>query len=253
MKKLTYIVLLLLITQVAIAQETTEIVRRAYFKMQGVSQYSQMTMQIMRPRWTRTIQMKFASKGTDYALVLITAPAKEQGQAFLMIKNQLWMYNPSVNSLVKLGPSMMSQGWMGSDYSNDELLNEGAIIKDYDYKILGEETVNGRNCWKIQLTPKPGTNVVWGKQILWIDKKDYLILKDELYDEDGFLVKTQIATDIKNMHGRTIPTKYIILPAEDTENKTIITINDIKFNVKIPNNFFTIQNLRRGMNINFNF
>ena len=253
MKRTLIILLTLFVTLSGFAQDPTEIVRKAYLKMEGESQYALMTMQVVRPKWTRTVKFKFASKGTDYALVLIIYPAKEQGQTFLMIKNQMWMYNPQVNSLIKLGPSMMSQGWMGSDYSNDELLNEGSIVKDYNHKILGEETIENRPCWKIELTPKSGTNIVWGKQIMWIDKKDYLILKTELYDEDGYLVKTQLASDIKNMHGRVIPTKFTIIPEEEPDNKTILTIDDIRFNVNIPNSFFTIQNMRRGMNINFNF
>ena len=253
MKRLILFFLTTIILGSAYGQDATEIVRKAYLKMEGQSQYAVMTMQVVRPKWTRTVKFKFASKGTDYALVLIIAPPKEQGQTFLMLKNQLWMYNPSVNSLIKLGPSMMSQGWMGSDYSNDELMNEGSIIKDYNNKLLGSEQFQGRDCWKIELTPKPEKNIVWGKQILWIDKKDYLILRDELYDEDGYLVKTQIASDIKDMHGRIIPTKFTIIPEEEPENQTIITIDDIKFDINIPNSFFTIQNMRRGMNINFNF
>ncbi len=253
MKKLFLIILTIIMTAGLWAQDGAEIVHRAYLKMEGRSQYAQMTMIVKRPKWSRSVSMKFASQGTDYALVLITAPAKEQGQTFLMLKNQMWMYNPRVNSLIKLGPSMMSQGWMGSDYSNDELLNEGSITKDYNYKIIGNDVIDNRQCWKIELTPKPGKNIVWGKQILWIDKKDYLILRTELYDEDNYLVKTQQATDIKNMHGRIIPTKFIITPEDEPENKTILTIEDIKFDVNIPRSFFTIQNMRRGLDINFNF
>ncbi len=253
MKRAVTILFATLILEVAFCQDATDIVHRAYLKMEGQSQYAQMTMQVVRPKWTRTVRFKFASKGTDYALVLITAPAKEQGQTFLMVKNQMWMYNPRVNSLIKLGPSMMSQGWMGSDYSNDELMNEGSIVEDYSHSIIGSEQIGDRDCWKIELTPNQDKNIVWGKQILWIDKRDFLILKAELYDEDGYLVKTQLASDIKNMHGRTIPTKFTIIPEEEPQNQTIITIEDIKFDVNIPNSFFTIQNMRRGMNINFNF
>jgi len=134
MKRFFSLIVVTLVIIPLVAQDATEIVRRAYLKMEGHSQYAQMTMQVVRPKWTRTVKFKFASKGTDYALVLITAPPKEQGQTFLMIRNQMWMYNPRVNSLIKLGPSMMSQGWMGSDYSNNELLNEGSIIKDYKFE-----------------------------------------------------------------------------------------------------------------------
>ncbi len=253
MKKAVLIILAAVFAFALEAQDATEIVHKAYLKTEGNSQYAEMSMEIIRPKWTRTLEFKFASQGTDKALVLITAPPKEQGQTFLMVDGQMWMYNPRINSLIKIGPSMMSQGWMGSDYSNNELLNEGSIVKDYTHKIIGQEELEGRQCWKIELLPKEESNVVWGKQILWIDKQDYLILKTELFDEDMYLVKTQLAQDIKNMHGRVIPTKYVIIPQDNPQNKTIVQIKDIKFDINIPGSFFTIQNMKRAMNIRFNF
>jgi len=252
MKK-TLLLTLLLLPLLVSAQDATAIVKKAFEQNEGNSQYSEMTMQIVRPRWTRTVKFKLATKGKDKALVLITAPPKEQGQTFLMVDGQMWMYTPRINSLVKLGPSMMSQGWMGSDYSNNEVMDQGSIVTDYNHKIIGSEKLEGYDCWKVELTPKPDAAVVWGKQIMWIDKQHYMILKTELYDEDMYLVKTQLGQEVKVMDGRTIPTKFVIIPEDDPDHKTILTINKIKFDINVPDSFFTVQNMKRGMSIRFSF
>ncbi len=251
MKKIQLFTIILLFGSNIIGQNASEIIEKAYNKTEGQSQYAEMSMTIIRPRWQKQIDFKYASLGKEYSLVLITAPAKDKGQTFLKVDNQLWMWNPQISRIVKLGSSMMSQGWMNSDYSNDELLNSGSIVTDYDKKIIGSETINGKDCYKIELTPKTDKNIIWGKQILWISKQNFLILKNEFYDEDGFLVKTHIASDIKNMDGRTIPTKFTILKADEPKNKTVVTLNKIKFDVKIDKNFFSQQNMKRGMAIRF--
>jgi outer membrane lipoprotein-sorting protein len=234
-----------------LAQDADEIVKKAYEKNEGNSQYAEMTMQIVRPKWQREISFKLATLGKDYSLVLITSPAKDKGQTFLKVDDEMWMWNPQISRIVKLGPSMMSQGWMNSDYSNDELLNSGSIVTDYSKEITGTETLSGKECYKILLKPKNNKSIIWGKQILWITKDTYLILKNEFYDEDDFLVKTHIASNIKTMDGRAIPTKFEIISEDEPENKTIITINYINFDIKIDKSFFSQQNMRKGMAIKF--
>lgn len=233
------------------AQTADEIVQKAYLQSQGTSQYSQMTMQIIRPRWQKTMNFKICSLGTDYSLVLVTEPAKDKGQTFLKVKDQMWMWNPTINRSIKMGESMMSQGWMNSDYSNNELLNSGSILKDYDKKIVATENVSGKDCWAIELVPKKGTNIIWGKQKMWISKDGYLSLKTEFYDEDNELVKTFLASDIKTLGGRQIPTKYEIITQDNLQNRTIVTLNNIIFDVKVQESFFTIQNMQKGMQIVF--
>src|SRR5512133_3614325 len=122
----------------------TEIIRRADEKFNGEkSGYSVMTMTIVRPSWQRTVEFKSWSKEDDYALTLITAPAREKGQTFLKRKTEMWSWNPSINRLIKLPPSMMSQGWMGSDYTNDDILRESSVVNDYSHSIAGSETIDG--------------------------------------------------------------------------------------------------------------
>lgn len=251
MKK--YLLMMILLTQTLLfyGQTAEEIVAKAYEKNDGKSQYAEMTMQIVRPRWQKTMNFKLCSLGQDYSLVLVTDPAKDKGQTFLKVQNQMWMWNPTVNRVVKLGESMMSQGWMSSDYSNDELLNSGSIVKDYDKKITGNDKIDGKDCFVIELTPKSGTNIIWGKQKLWITKVDYLLVKNEFYDEDGFLVKTHLASEIKMMGGREIPTKFEIITVDNPDNKTVINIVNVKYDINVDKGFFSIQNMQRGMNIVF--
>ncbi|HEX2977408.1 MAG TPA: outer membrane lipoprotein-sorting protein [Bacteroidales bacterium] len=231
----------------AFAQEitATEVIRKADEKFNGEkSSISTMSMTIIRPAWQRTVDFKNWSLGRDYALTLINAPAKDAGQTFLKRGTEMWSWNPSISRLIKLPPSMMSQGWMGSDYTNDDILKESSVVNDYTHEFTGEEDIDGRSCYKIKLTAKEDAAVVWGHQIRWIDKKDFLLLKAELYDEDGTLVRTEKGSDIRIMDGRTIPTKMEIIPAEEPGNKTLVTIKDIKFNVVIQESFFSQQNMK---------
>ncbi len=140
---------------------------------------------------------------------------------------------------------MMSQGWMGSDYTNDDILKESSLINDYDHSITGEETIDGLLCYKIQMIAKEDAAVVWGSQIRWVSKDDFLFLKVELYDEDGYLVRTELAKEIKMMGGRLIPSVMEIIPAEEEGYKTILMIESIEFNLPLEDNFFSQQNMKR--------
>jgi outer membrane lipoprotein-sorting protein len=223
----------------------TDIVRKADEKFNGEkSSIMSMSMTIIRPTWQRTVDFKNWTLGRDYALTLITAPAKDIGQTFLKRGTEMWSWNPSISRLIKLPPSMMSQGWMGSDYTNDDVLKESSVVNDYTHEIIGEETIEGRLCYKIRMVAKENAAVVWGHQIRWIDKKDFLVLRAELYDEDGILVRTETGSEIKTMDGRLITTRLELLPAEEPGNKTVVDITDIKFNVPIAESFFSQQNMK---------
>jgi outer membrane lipoprotein-sorting protein len=224
----------------------TDIVRKADEKFNGEkSSYSVMSMKVIRPEWQRTIEFKSWTLGRDFALTLITAPPKEAGQTFLKRGSEMWSWNPSISRLIKLPPSMMSQGWMGSDYTNDDILRESSVVTDYVHEIVGEENINGRLCYKIRMTARENASIVWGRQIRWIDKKDFLVLRAELYDEDGSLVRTETGSEIKIMDGRTIPSRIELVPAEEPENKTLLEIREIKFNIPVEENYFSQQNMKR--------
>jgi outer membrane lipoprotein-sorting protein len=226
------------------SQDAKEIVKKADDLMQGVTSMSEMEMTIVRPTWQRTVSFKSWGKGRDLSMTLITAPAKESGQSFLKLKNDMWSWNPTINRMIKLPPSMMSQGWMGSDYTNDDILKESSIVQDYTHKIIGSETVSGYDCYKIQLDPMERAAVVWGKIILWISKLEFFELKASYYDEDGKMVKTHLMSEIKFMHDRKIPTRYEIIPEDKPTQKTIVKMVNAKFNIPLQDLFFSQQNMK---------
>ena len=223
----------------------TEIIKKANEARYGETSVGSMTMTLVRPTWKRTISMKMWTKGTNYSMVIITAPAKEKGQVFMKRKTEMWNWIPRISRMIKLPPSTMSQGWMGSDYTNDDMMNEGSLVNDFNHKILRSEKLNNIDCWVIESMPKDDGDVIWGKKILWISKDGYFNLKTKSFDEDMYLVKTETATNIKMMGGKKLPSHIEIIPADDPGNKTIVDIDDIKFDTKIEDSFFSQQNMKR--------
>jgi len=237
--------LAIMVTAGASAQTATEIIDRANLKMQGNTNQAEMVMKIIRPDWSREVSMKSWAMGTDYSLVLITAPARDKGTAFLKRGNELWNWQPTINRVIKMPPSMMMQSWMGSDFTNDDLVKESSVVEDYTHEILKDTTINGRESWKIELIPKEDAAVVWGKVEAYIDKKDYLQLLFKYYDEDGYLINTMVMSDIRELGGRTIPALLEMIPADNRDQKTVIDYKSLQFDTPIEESFFSIQNMKR--------
>ena len=241
---------LLIITLLAIAsgvnaEDIKEIIRQADEKFRGSSSQGEMTMIIERPSWSREVTMKNWTLGNDYSLIYITAPAKEKGQVFLKREKDMWNWVPNIERMIKIPPSMMMQSWMGSDFTNDDLVRESSLVKDYTHKLVGEEIIDGFECYKAELIPFDDAPVVWGKVLMWISKKEMHWLKAEFYDEDEILVNTEILTDVKKMDDRVMPTRLEMIPADDEGHKTIMIFKDMKFNVNLKESFFSQQNMKR--------
>ncbi|MBK8491586.1 MAG: outer membrane lipoprotein-sorting protein [Saprospirales bacterium] len=237
----------LLLSSFSMAQtpDAKEIVRKADEKLKGLSNKSEMKMTIIRPTWTREMVMKTWGKGNDYALVLVTAPDRDKGTAFLKRGKEIWNWQPTIDRVIKMPPSMMSQSWLGSDFKNDDLVQQTSTVNDFSHKLLGMETIDGRSCYKIELIPHEDAAVVWGKVISWIDKTDYLELKTEFYDEDGYLVNTMLGKDVKMMGGKLLPTRMEVIPADEDGNKTILEYTWMEFDTPMDESFFSVQNMKR--------
>lgn len=230
---------------IAYGQSAAEIIQRMEQNMRGESSFVEMTMTIQRPRYTREVSMKSWALGDDFSLILITAPARDQGTTFLKRKNEIWNYVPSIDRTIKMPPSMMSQSWMGSDFTNDDLVRETSIVDDYDQRILRSETYRGFESWVIELIPHPDTPVVWGKVLVWVAKQDFLQLRVENYDQNNQLSNTMTLDNIREMGGRTIPTRLTLIPADRPDQKTILEYKEMQFDIDLSENFFTQQNMRR--------
>ncbi len=226
------------------AQNADVIVKKANKNLLGKTSKGESTMLIVRPDWTREISMKFWSKGTDFYLIYITAPARDKGQAFLKRYNEIWNYMPSINRIIKIPPSMMGQSWMGSDFKNNDLLKQNSLVTDYKHKIVGREKINNYTCYKIELMPKSDAAVVWGKVYLWISKKGYMILKAEYFDEDIELKYTQTTDDIQKVSGRLLPMTMKMVDNQEEGRSTEFHYSNIVFNKPIPNSFFSKNRMK---------
>lgn len=227
------------------AQEAVDIVRKSNDLLRSSSSYAEFSMRIIKPDWQRTIKMKVWSLEPEYALVYITEPAKEKGMVTLKMDKEVWNWVPNIQRIIKIPPSMMLQSWMGSDFTNDDLVRQSSIVEDYNHKIISEEEYQGYDCYKIEMVPKPDAGVVWGKIITWISKKEYLQLRADYYDEDGYLVQTMTGSEIKKMDGRLIPTVWEMQPEDKPNQRTVFVYEKIDFDIKINKSFFSQQNMKR--------
>ena len=229
------------------AQEVTakDIIDYADKLMRGNSSYAEMEMTIIRPKWQRSLKFKSWSKGIDYALIYVTYPANEKGHTFLKRNKEMWNYIPSIERMIKIPTGMMMQSWMGSDLTNDDLVKGASIVEDYTHKITKQDTLNGYPCYVIELTPKEDAAVVWGKIVSWVTKTGYMTLKNEYFDEDGYLINRELLNQIKHVGDRTMPTRFEIVPVDKKGHKTVMEFSNLKFEIPLEDNFFSIQNMKR--------
>ncbi len=237
--------LLIALAVPAFGQTALEIIDTADKKMQGNSSKSEMVMQIVRPDWTREIGIKGWALGKEYSIMLITSPARDKGSATLKRDSEIWNWQPSIDRVIKLPPSMMLQSWMGSDFTNDDLVKESSIVRDYTHSLKGDTTIESRDTWKIELIPNEDAAVVWGRIETYITKGDYLQMLVKYYDEDDFLINTMVMSEIREIGGRILPTRMEMIPSDNPNQKTVIIYKDMEFEIDIDADFFSIQNMKR--------
>lgn len=221
-----------------------DIVQKSDQMMRGESSYSEATMDIIRPDWHRSMTMKSWTKGTELSMVLVTAPAKDKGSASLKRYREMWNWVPSIERIIKIAPSMLSQSWMGSDFTNDDLINQSSIVVDYEHTLVGEGAFDGDNVWKIDAVAKPEAPVVWNKVSLWISQDTYLQRKIEFYDEFDELINVMTTFDIKMLGGRTVATRMEMQPMDKPGNKTVLITHQAQFDFNIDDDFFSQQQMK---------
>ena len=227
------------------AQDALEIIRKADELMRGNSSYAQITMTIVKPDWQRKMTMKAWSLEPDYSIIYVSEPARDKGTVTLKRDNEVWNWLPSVQKVMKIPPSMMLQSWMGSDFTNDDLVRASSIVTDYTHTLLRRELYEDYDCYKIQLIPKPEAGIVWAKVVVWISTKEYLELKTDYFDEDGILVKSFLGSNVKSFGDRRLPAHWEMIPHDNPGNKTVLHYDELKFNISINADYFSLQNMKR--------
>ena len=237
----------LLISSGVFGQELSakEIVHKAQEKVNGLSSNGIMKMTIVRPDWSREVEMKTWSLGSDFYMIYVTSPARDKGQVFLKRHNDMWNWMPNISRMIKIPPSMMGQSWMGSDFTNDDLVKMNSLENDYIHEIIDNDTIEKYDSYVIEFIPKPDAAVVWGKIVMWITKDDYFEMRVEYYDEDMVMINKMTASDIKFMGDRNLPSKMVMIPLDEEGRETRMEFVEMQFNIDLKENFFSQQNMKK--------
>ena len=211
----------------------------------GKSSRAVLTMKVKTDRWERNLKIEALSEGTDKSLIEILEPAKERGITTLKVGDNLWNYLPKVDRTIKVPAAMMSSSWMGSHFTNDDLVKESRLSDDYTYEITSQPDQDPKGQYVITLTPKPNAPVVWGRVEAFIDAKDELPVKVLYYDEKGKLVRTLDYSDVTKIDGRELPATMTLHPADKPDEFTRIHYDQLQLGVDLPQGSFSLQALRR--------
>lgn len=222
-----------------------EILERVERLLWGSTVQGEYEMNITTPRWQRTLALRVWIERPRRSFVRILSPAKEAGIGSLRIGSEMWNYLPSVERVIKIPPSMMLQPWMGSDFTNDDLVKESSILDDYTHKIAGTTTVDGQEAYQVDATPKPEAAVVWGRVLYLVRKRDFMPIKEEFFSEHGELVRVLSFSDVRSVGGRTLPTRWEMRPVAKPGNLTTVVLKDAVFDRPVDEAIFSQRHLQK--------
>jgi outer membrane lipoprotein-sorting protein len=231
--------------------DAKEIARRAEDVLRSDGTYMQATMTVTSPRLSSPRKVRFQSwddRRSDRAFIRILSPPKDEDSTFLRIPPNLWTYVPRVERTMRIPPSMMLQPWMGSDFTNDDLVNESSDVDDYDHRLLGIEEVDGEQglrAFVVEYVPHEETPVVWGKIVTWIEVEHATPLRQDFHDEDGVLVRSMQFERIREVQARRVPHVWVMRPVEKKGHETRVQLEEIRFDQTFDEEIFTTRNLKR--------
>lgn len=223
--------------------DPTYLVKAALKHWRGDSSYTEVSMTVHRPDWQRSMTMVAWTQGKEKSLVRFTEPPVDSGNATLKKDKDLWVYNPKINQIIKLPFSMMSQNWMGSDFSYNDLAKSDQVVYDYTHKLGPTESKDGHKIYTVICIPKPSSPVVWGKQVLKI-RDDMVLVSEVFYDQDMKPVRRLDATKIDMLGGRQYPVTMRMQKVGSPGKWTQLNYSVGIFNLKLPQYLFTLSNLR---------
>lgn len=237
--------LLLMLAGPALAEDPTveELLNATDDIQRGSSSIGVIEMHVKTARYERTMRMKAWSEGTEKSLIVIEAPAKDAGIATLKVDDNIWNYLPKVDRTMKVPAGMMSGSWMGSHFSNDDLVKENRLADEFKSEITARPE-NGEGNWVIKLVPNPDAPVVWGSLVVTVSEAR-LPVSIEYFEEDGTLARTMTYSDVRDIGGRDIPATMTLIPADKPDEMTQIKYIELDFDAEVPASTFTLQALKR--------
>lgn len=237
--------LLLFMLPAAQAMEVDELIRHIDRLWRGDTSQATMSMTVKTQRYERTMTMEAWSRGKEYSLVVIREPIKDRGIATLKVEANIWNYLPKIDRVTKVPSSMMSGAWMGSHFTNDDLVKESTFEDDYTSTITFEGERDGRRVYELTSLPRPDAAVVWGRVVMLIDQQSLAPLQALYYDEEGALMRTLRFDQLQQIGDRTIPMRMTLQPQEKPDESTVIVYHHIAFGVPLAESFFSLQSLKQ--------
>ncbi len=244
-KRLIVLVFCCLPVMSAQAMEVEELIQHIDRLWRGETSRAEMSMTVNTRRYERTMTMEAWSKGKDYSLVVIREPIKDRGIATLKVEENIWNYLPKINRVTKVPSSMMAGSWMGSHFTNDDLIRESTFEDDYDSSITFEGERDGKSVYELTSLPKPDAAVVWGKVVMSIEQQTLAPFKALYYDEEGVLVRTLTFDQPQQIEDRTVPMRMSLQPEDKPDESTVIVYHSIEFGVPLEVSFFSLQSLKQ--------
>lgn len=203
-------------------------------------------MEVVTGNWERKMSMEVWSLETDFFLVRLRLPKKEAGISTLKAGNDIWNYLPKVDRTIKIPTSMMGGSWMGSHFTNDDLVKQSRLSVDYDIALAFEgEGPEGAAVWDFTLTSKPDAPVVWGHVEYRVRQEDLMPLRATFHDENGVLARTMEFSGFEEFDGRLIPGVIHMRPADKPGEHTTIRYEELDFDIEIAESFFSLRNLKK--------
>jgi len=236
---------LLLLSFSTSAIEIKELIQHIDTLWRGKTSHATMTMMVKTRRYERSLTLEAWSRGNDYSLILIRKPIKDRGIATLKVKENIWNYLPKINRVTKVPSSMMSGSWMGSHFSNDDLVKESTFEDDYISSITFEGKREGVQIYELTSIPKQDAAVVWGKVVMQIEQKTLSPRIALYYDEDGVLIRTMTFDQPQQIGNRTIPMRLTLQPEDKPDESTVIIYKGISLDIPLSARFFSLQNLQK--------
>ena len=233
-------------SQIPAEADAASIVRQIDGLYRSKTSEALVEMEIATPHWKRTLRMRAWSLGMDKTFIRILEPKKEEGITTLRIGNEMWNYLPKINKVMKIPPSMMMSSWMGSDFTNDDLVKEFTFFESYHFELVTPDSPEAGLVY-VKCVPKEGLPIVWGHVVIAAQRTDAIPVWQKYFDEKGNLVREILFHEVTSFGSRRIPSVMELIPRTKEGQKTVLRYLEARFDVELNPEIFSLRNLRGGI------